>query len=125
MTKPNDVLLERVRSALAHLPRVEEKRMFGGVTFMVNGKMCISVGKDRIMCRIDPELHERLVDEKTVRTVKMKGRSYRGYVHVDEAAIQTQKEFDRWIVLALEQNAKAQPAAGKRSGATTARTRRR
>src|SRR5690349_12299859 len=104
MTKPNDALLERARSALAHLPRVEEKRMFGGVTFMVNGKMCISVGKERIMCRIDPELHERLVDEKNVRTAK---------------------DFDRWIALALEQNAKAQPAARKHSGATTARTRRR
>jgi TfoX/Sxy family transcriptional regulator of competence genes len=48
----------RVREALGRSRRVEEKRMFGGVTFMVQGKMCVSVRKNRIMCRIDPASHE-------------------------------------------------------------------
>ena len=47
--------------------------MFGGITFMVNGKMCISVGPNRLMCRIDPELHERAIEREGVRTVKMNG----------------------------------------------------
>jgi len=50
----NESLARRVRAALAPLGGVEEKRMFGGLAFMVDGKMCVTVGKDRIMCRISP-----------------------------------------------------------------------
>jgi hypothetical protein len=45
----NEALQSRVRAALARTRRVEEKKMFGGITFMVNGKMCISVGAHRLM----------------------------------------------------------------------------
>jgi len=51
----NEQLTNRIREALAHLPKVEERKMFRGVTFMVNGKMCISAGNEEMMCRIDPE----------------------------------------------------------------------
>jgi len=52
----DNTLLKRARTALGSTRRVEEKRMFGGVTFMVQRKVCISVGKERIMCRIDPAI---------------------------------------------------------------------
>ena len=103
---PNADLLERVRASLAHLPRVEEKKMFGGITFMVNGKMCVSVGRTRLMCRIDPELHDSVVNDKDVRTVVMKGREYRGYVHVDDATVRSKKALDRWVSMALDENAR-------------------
>jgi len=51
-------LASRVRAALGRSCPIQKKRMFGGVTFMVRGKMCVSVGKDRIMCRIDPAIHD-------------------------------------------------------------------
>ena len=51
-------LASRVRAALAHRQDVEEKKMFGGITFLVGGKMCVSVGKTRLMCRIDPAVHD-------------------------------------------------------------------
>ena len=51
----NEKLTARIREALAHLPKVEEKRMFRGVTFMVDDKMCITAGDNKIMCRIDPQ----------------------------------------------------------------------
>jgi TfoX/Sxy family transcriptional regulator of competence genes len=101
-----DVYTEKVRAALSHIPRVEEKKMFGGLTFMVNGKMCVSVGKERLMCRIDPELHDDAVKRPGCRTVAMKGRSYKGYVHVSEAAVKAQRDFAYWIRLALDYNAK-------------------
>ena len=66
-------LTDRVRAALARLPRVVERKMFGGITFMVNGKMCISVGPNRLMCRIDPELHERAIEREGVRTAPLFG----------------------------------------------------
>ena len=100
----NEKLADRIRGALADLPEVKEKKMFGGLAFMVNDKMCITVGKDRIMCRIDPAIHGEAIRKKGVVTVKMKGREYKGYVHVNEDVIKTKREFDYWIRLALDFN---------------------
>ncbi|MCI0413807.1 TfoX/Sxy family protein [bacterium] len=100
-------LTQRVRAALQNVPQVVEKKMFGGVTFMVNGKMCVGAGKDRLMCRIDPAIHEKAVKRKGCRTVMMKGREYKGYVHVSEEGIRRKDDFDYWIQLALEYNKKA------------------
>jgi TfoX/Sxy family transcriptional regulator of competence genes len=101
----NEVLLDCVRTALHGKQRVEEKRMFGGIMFMVNDKMCISVGRNRLMCRIDPAIHDDAIKRKGCRTVTMGGRKYRGYVHVDESAVRTRKQFDYWLDLALRYNA--------------------
>jgi TfoX/Sxy family transcriptional regulator of competence genes len=103
----NEKLTNRVREALADVPDVEEKKMFSGITFMVNGKMCISAGNDRIMCRIDPAIHEEAIKRKGSRTVEMKGRKYKGYVYVNEDGIKTKKDFDYWIGLSLEFNDRA------------------
>lgn len=103
----NDKLTLRVREALAHLPDVEEKRMFRGVAFMVNGKMCITVGDDEMMLRIDPSLHEELLENKPCRTVIMRGREYKGWILVNEDDIQRKKEFEYWVSLALDFNKKA------------------
>ena len=61
----NEKLTNRVREALMNVSKVEEKRMFSGITFMVSGKMCISVGDNRIMCRIDPSIHNQVLKEKS------------------------------------------------------------
>jgi TfoX/Sxy family transcriptional regulator of competence genes len=109
----NEVLLGRVRDALARVERVEEKRMFGGVMFMVNDKMCISVGKNRLMCRIDPAAHDDAVQRDGCRTMTMGGRAYRGYVHVDASAVQAKKPLDYWVRLALNYNAVVTNDRGK------------
>jgi TfoX/Sxy family transcriptional regulator of competence genes len=111
----NEKLTTRVRKALEHLPKVEEKKMFRGVTFMVDGKMCISVGDDRIMCRIDPALHEEAVKKNGVKTVQMGGREYKGYVYVNQEVIKTKKDFDYWISLALEFNKTAKPSKRRKN----------
>lgn len=110
----NDKLTRRVRELLAHLPKVEEKKMFSGVTFMVNGKMCVSVGDDRIMCRIDPAIHEEAVKKKGCRTMEMKGREYKGYVFVQESVIGTKKELEYWVNLSLDFNKNAKASKKKK-----------
>ena len=111
---PDDALLHRVRVALGGAVDVEEKRMFGGIAFMVRGKMCVSVGRDRIMCRIDPALHDSALERKGCRTVVMKGRQYRGYVHVDADAVRDQRDLDYWIGLSLDYNGRAKASPSKR-----------
>ena len=110
----NEKLTARIRAALAHLPNVQEKRMFRGVTFMVNDKMCISAGDNKIMCRIDPTIHEEAVKRKGCETVKMKGREYKGYVYVSEEGIKAKKDLDYWIRLALEFNELAKSSKKKK-----------
>ena len=101
-------LVSRVKTALGRTRPVEEKRMFGGITFMVRGRMCVSVGKGRIMCRIDPAVHDEALTHKGCRTVVMKGREYRGFVHVD--AERVRRDLDYWIGLALDYNRKSSRA---------------
>ena len=109
----NEKLTNKLRAALAHLPKVEEKKMFRGITFMVDGKMCISAGDNEIMCRIDPAIHEESIKRKGCRTVKMKGREYIGYVYVNDEAMKTKKDFDYWLALALDFNKKAKATPKK------------
>ncbi len=100
----NEKLADRIRKALSHLLEVEEKRMFGGLAFMVDNKLCITARTDRIMCRIDPALHEEAIKRKGCRTVIMRGREYKGYVYVNEEGIENNKEFNYWVGLALDYN---------------------
>ena len=104
---PSKHLTDRVRAALARIPRVAERKMFGGITFMVNGKMCISVGRNRLMCRIDPELHELAIERRGVRTVTMNGRVYRGFVHVRKEAVAAKRDLDYWVRMCLQFNRRA------------------
>ena len=52
----SEKLAQRIRENLANVKKVKEKEMMGGLTFMVNDKMCIGIIKEEMMCRIDPEL---------------------------------------------------------------------
>ncbi len=88
--------------------------MFGGVTFMVNGKMCISVGHQRLMCRIDPEVHEAATRRRGVRTVTMKGRAYRGFVYVRGDAVASKRELDYWVKLCLDFTKRAKSSRRRR-----------
>jgi hypothetical protein len=74
----NEKLAERIRKAIAHLPNIEEKKMFRGVTFIVNDKMCVSVSGDEMMCRFDPVLYETFVEKNGFRTMIMKDGEYKG-----------------------------------------------
>jgi TfoX/Sxy family transcriptional regulator of competence genes len=88
--------------------------MMGGLTFMVNDKMCVGVIKDEMMCRIDPSFHEKALEMKGCRTMDFTIRPMIGYVLVDESGMKTNKEFDFWINLALEFNKIAKSSKRKK-----------
>jgi hypothetical protein len=108
-TMPYDEkLADRVRKYLKQIPRIqiEEKKMFGGLAFMVNGKMCINVSGENLMCRFDPALTEKLTPIRGVRPTIMKGRRLKGYCYVEPAGIETTENFEFWIKLCLDFNQK-------------------
>ncbi len=100
----SEELADKVRGFLPDIS-VEEKRMFGGLCFMVNGKMCISVKDQRLMCRVDPAIRDELIAQGA-RAVIMGGREYKGYVHVDQELVESLADLDYWLNLALDFNDK-------------------
>src|SRR4051812_17703996 len=100
-----DSLVDRVRAALADMPEGTEERMFGSIGFGVRGKMCVTARPERIMCRIDPALHEAAVARPGCETVVMKGRPCRGYVYVSVEALPTKRALMVWVRRALHYNA--------------------
>ena len=110
----NEKLADRIREKLADLHNIEEKKMMGGLTFMYNGKMCIGIIKDEMMCRIDPDLHNQAVEMRGCRTMDFTNRPMKGYVLIDETGLKTEKEFDFWVNLCLEFNSKANPSEKKK-----------
>lgn len=103
----NEKLANRIRKAFANAANVEEKKMFRGIAFMMNEKMCVTANDNEMMCRIDPELHEASIEKKGCRTVIMKGRKLKGWVYISEEGMKTEKEINYWIGLALDFNKKA------------------
>jgi len=103
----SEKLANRIRESLQHLKNVEEREMMGGLTFMVNNKMCVGIIKDELMCRIDPDFHETAIEKTGCRTMDFTKRPMKGYVMIDDSGMKSKKEFDYWIDLALDFNKKA------------------
>lgn len=110
----NEKLAERIRQRLENTPNVEEKEMMGGLTFMVDDKMCIGIIKDEMMCRIEPGLHETAVEKTGCRTMDFTKRPMKGYVMVDETGIKSKKDFEYWIALCLDFNKIAKSSKKKK-----------
>ena len=109
----NEKLTDRVREVLAHIMNVEEKKMFSGIAFMVNQKLCIAVRTDNIMLRIDPAIRDDLVEKPGCSSMIMKGKDLNGYVVVDESVLNTKKQLSYWVQLALDYNPKAEATRKK------------
>ena len=108
----NNELTDRIRTALLQVKGVEEKKMFRGITFMVDGKMAISVGND-VMFRIDPAIHDEALKKTAASTMIMKGQEYKGYINVGGAGLEQEVDLQFWIDLALSFNPHAKATAKK------------
>ena len=102
-------LADRVREYLFRLPGIdiEEKKMFGGLAFLVNGKMCVNISGDNLMCRFDPSLGVEISKRKGFQTMGMKGKEYKGYCYVTPEGIKTKNDFEYWMKLCLSFNNQA------------------
>lgn len=110
----NEKLNDRIREAMAHFPNVEEKYMFGGVCYMLNGKMCVGVVEDEIMCRIGPDAYIEALEKNGCREMIFTGKPMKGYVFVSDDGFKTKKQFDYWIDLCVSFNKYAKAAKKKK-----------
>lgn len=103
-------LADKVRKYLAQFPKlkIEEKKMFGGLAFMVNGKMCVNVSGQNLMCRFDPTLTKELTGKAGFLPMMMKGKKYEGYCYVEPTGLKASTDFNFWINICLDFNDRAQ-----------------
>jgi TfoX/Sxy family transcriptional regulator of competence genes len=91
-------LADRVRELLAPLRGVDEKRMFGGLAFLINGNMSVAVsGQGGLMVRVAPNDTEKLLGRAHVSPMVMAGREVRGWVRVERDGVKTKRQLTDWV----------------------------
>lgn len=110
----NEKLATRIREHLASIKKVEEREMMGGLTFMVNRKMCVGIIKDELMCRINPEEQEACLERNGCRTMDFTKRPMKGFIMIEDSAMKSKKDFDYWINLSLDYNKIAKASKKKK-----------
>ncbi len=111
----NEKLADKVREIIAVThQRVEEKKMFGGLCFMVNEKMCVGVEQNRLMVRLDPARYDEAMEKEGCKPMDFTGKVMKGFVFVDIDALMTRKKLEYWLKLALEYNRSAKLSKRKK-----------
>ena len=112
----DELMLERVRNSMdKHGSTWIEKKMFGGICFMVNDKMCFGTFKDGLMARVGPDSIDELIEISGAEQMVMgTSRPMKGYVIVDFASIESDNALDFWIQKCLEYNPLAKASKKKK-----------
>lgn len=93
----NETLATRIRTALQARDDVEERKMFGGITFMVAGRMACGVVHDDLMVKVGAEAHDDALAEPHTRPMDFTGRPMRGMVYVEPAGTASDADLERWV----------------------------
>ena len=93
----DEVLASRVRKILHERADLVEKHMFGGVCFMIRGRMVCGIIDDALMVRLDPAEADRFADDAHVRPMDFTGRPMRGYLFVDAEGLASPRSLTTWV----------------------------
>jgi hypothetical protein len=110
----DEYLAERIRIVLNQKSvSFEEKKMMGGLCFMVNDKMCVGIVKDSLMARIGSEMYESALAMQGCRKMDFSGKPLRGFVFLDPDAIDMDNDLIYWIQKCLDFNPQARSSKKK------------
>jgi hypothetical protein len=91
-------LSDRVRDLVESEPGLTEKRMFGGLAFLVGGHLAVAASSHGgLLVRVDPVRTDELVDEPRVGRFEMRGRALDGWLRVDTEAVEVDDDLERWV----------------------------
>jgi TfoX/Sxy family transcriptional regulator of competence genes len=91
-------LADRIRELLGPVRGVDEKRMFGGLGFLINGNMAVAAsGQGGLLVRVPPDETDKLLDRAHVSPMVMAGREARGWVRVDAEGVKTKRQLQGWV----------------------------
>lgn len=106
----NEYQADRIRQRMSSLDHVLEKKMMGGLIFMVNDKMCVGLdiekqsGEDRLMVRVGKLAYEELLGKKGSKLMDFTGKPMRGFLFIAAEGFDAEADLDFWIEKALEFN---------------------
>jgi TfoX/Sxy family transcriptional regulator of competence genes len=104
----DELLEDRIRRILQEKNiHYTSRKMMGGLTFMVDEKMCVGIVKNALTARIDPEKYEEALARESCREMDFTGRPMKGFVIIEPSGIDLDEDLEYWIGLALEFNPKA------------------
>lgn len=92
-----------------------EKKMFGGLCFMVNDKMCVGIVKEELMARVGEEKYQESLTKKGCKEMNFTGRPMKGYVYLDADALDLDADLEYWLQLALDFNPLAKASKRKKT----------
>ena len=93
-------LADRIRELLGDRTDLTEKKMFGGLAFLVGGNMAVAAsGQGGLLVRVDPEQSDKLLATTNARPMEMRGRQMRGWLRVDSDDVRTKRQLARWVEL--------------------------
>ncbi|HLJ97228.1 MAG TPA: TfoX/Sxy family protein [Gemmataceae bacterium] len=95
-------LAERIRHALARKKNIEEKRMFGGVGFLLNGNMLVGVWKDSLVVRLGLDDGDEALLEQHVKPFDITGRAMKGWVLVEAQGVESDDLLNGWVQRAIK-----------------------
>lgn len=96
-------LANRVRELVLSGPGVTEKRMFGGLAFMINGNLSVSVsGRGGLMLRVDPADADELLAKPYAQPLEMRGREMRGWLRVQQEGLASRRQLERWVARGVD-----------------------
>lgn len=98
----DETLAQRVRIALAEQEKVVEKKMFGGIAFMVRGHMTVGILKDELLVRVGPETHEKALAKPFARVMDFTGKPMKGFINVEAPGIDSAAKLKTWIRFGLD-----------------------
>jgi len=91
-------LAQRVRELLGERPGLSERKMFGGLAFLLEGKMFVGVLGSTLMARVGPERHRDALDQPYVREMDFMGRPMKGYVYIDSPGLAEDRDLGAWVL---------------------------
>ena len=96
----DEELAAEIRELVGDEPALTEKKMFGGLAFLIGGNMAIAAsGQGGLLVRVDPDQSDELVATTSARPMEMRGREMTGWLRVDSNDVQEQPELERWVAL--------------------------
>ena len=94
----DEALAGRIRELVAGEPNLTEKKMFGGLAFLVGGNMAIAAsGQGGVLVRCDPAQSDDLAAKTDARPFEMRGREMQGWLRVDDADVRTKRQLEKWV----------------------------
>ena len=97
MTEEDEALVARIRPLLKRRKGYSEKKMFGGVCFMIHGNMCVGPWKGSLIVRLDKQKHDETQSEPYVRPMDITGKVMRGWALVEPAGIKSDDDLKAWV----------------------------